>query len=406
MLIIEPANRSGDWHYATMLSSALQDEGVDVRLATVFPFVPVPSPREIPIVRIGPRQPREFWPRGMALQRLWYYAAKIIGVFDVIVRLRPAVVHFQRQLGPLDCVCFWLIRRLGPRIVYIIHTPLPPHVSRLTRGRFRQVDLFLTHADRTKQQLIAAGVPEETIVKIPHGNYLYLCRPSDLPDDEARRLLGLPSGARVILFFGHIEWRKGLDRLIEAFALLARQHADLHLIIAGTANEDFAPYAQLIVRLGIQERVLVDLRWIAYSEMQRYFNAAFAVVLPYRLISQSGVIQLAYAYRRPVVVTDVGGIGEVVSEDGTGIVAESEAPEAIASAIQQLLSDSDAAIRMGERGRWLAETKYAWSGIARKVAACYREVEAGGPGAGRQFQVVPQPQQELEQQRRTFVWRR
>lgn len=376
VLIVEPANRSGDWHYANLLASALRDEGVDAQLATVFPFVRIATPRDVPVVSIGPRQPVSFWPGYLVFHRLWYYVARVGGLFTVILRLRPAIVHFQRPIGPLDFFCFWLIRRLGLRVAYIIHTPLPPQLSLTARARFRQVDLFLTHAERTKQQLVAIGIPRDRIVRILHGNYLHLCHPSDLPGDDARRLLGLPPESRVILFFGHIEWRKGLDRLIEAFALLSREENDLRLVIAGTANENFAPYEHLITSLGIRDRVVVDLRWIPYSEMQRYFNAAFVVVLPYRLISQSGVIQLAYAYRRPVVVTDVGGIGETVYEDGTGIVAESEDPDGIARAILRLLADPALASRMGERGRQLAETKYAWSGVARDVAAHYRMLEA------------------------------
>jgi glycosyltransferase involved in cell wall biosynthesis len=241
----------------------------------------------------------------------------------------------------------------------------------------RQVDLILTHAVRTRLQLIDEGILEERIVRIPHGNYIFLCQPSDMPREEAKRSLALPSHARVLLFFGHVEWRKGLERLIEALAILAKHDQAVRLIIAGTANEDFAPYERLMGHLGVREKVFVDLRWIPYEEMQRYFNAADVVVLPYRQISQSGVIQLAYAYSRPVVVTDVGGIGEVVSEDGTGIVSESEKPEAIAHAIRQLFADPDAAARMGERGRQLAETKYAWSGIARQVAECYRALVPG-----------------------------
>jgi len=192
--------------------------------------------------------------------------------------------------------------------------------------------------------------------------------------EEAKRLLGIPPDARVVLFFGHVEWRKGLERLIQAFDLLAVDYSDLYLVIAGTANEDFSPYQRLIAKLRARDRVVVHLGWIEFSEMQRYFNAAFVVVLPYRRISQSGVIQLAYAYRRPLVVANVGGIAEVISEDATGVVAASGEPADLADAVRQLLSSPDEAIRMGERGRVLAETKYSWSGVAREVSEYYRLV--------------------------------
>jgi len=367
-----------------MLSSALLDVGVDVRLATLFPFVRIPAPREVPVVDIGPHPPHLLsWPNPLSPRRFLYHLAKIRGLLRAVNRLRPHVVHFQRPLSALDFVVFRAIKLLGAKIAYTIHTPLPPRLNSLAQARLRTADLILTHAARTKEQLIEEGIPERSVVKIPHGNYLYLCQPSDMPGEEARRLLGLPSHARVILFFGHIEWRKGLERLIEAFAMLAGRNDSLRLVIAGTANEDFAPHERLIDRLGIRERVVVDLKWIPYDEMQRYFNAASVVVLPYRRISQSGVIQLAYAYSRPLVVTDVGGISEVVSEDGTGIVASSEEPEAIARAVEELLADPLRAAQMGRRGRRLAETKYAWTSIARQVAGCYESLVASNGARAR-----------------------
>ena len=376
ILMVEPVTGSGDWHYANMLSSALADEGVDVRLATLFPFEPVPSPRSVPIISMGPKPPVVAWPHLVSAQRALYHVAKMRALHRVILELQPDIVHFQRPLGILDFAYFRRIRGLGPRIVYTIHTPLPPQIGRVARARLRQVDLILTHALRTKKQLMESGLPELKIKKILHGNYLHLCRPSDLSPGEARRLLGLPADARVILFFGTIEWRKGLDRLIEAFAILARRDQGLYLLIAGYPNEDFGPYERRMFSLGVRERVVVNLRWIAYSEMQEYFNAASIVALPYRRISQSGIIQLAYAYARPVVVTDVGGIGEVVSEDGTGVIAKSEDVAGIAEAIQVLLSDPERAARMGQRGRDLAGTKYAWPGVARQVVGFYRMVHA------------------------------
>jgi glycosyltransferase involved in cell wall biosynthesis len=245
------------------------------------------------------------------------------------------------------------------------------------------VDLILTHSLRTKRQLEREGIPEWRIKKILHGSYLHLCQPADLPTEEARRLLGISPDANVVLFFGSIEWRKGLDRLVDAFAILARRDRSLYLVISGYPNEDFRPYERRMRELGIRDLVKVNLNWIPYSDMQKYFNAASVVVLPYRRISQSGVIQLAYAYARPVVVTDVGGIGEIVVEDGTGIVAKSESAEDIAEAIQVLLSDPVRAASMGQLGRRLAETKYEWRHIAQQLARFYR---AAGTGLTRGLQ--------------------
>ncbi len=376
VLIVEPSDRSGDWHYANMLASALMDEGVEVRLATLSPFDMVFTPRAVPVVSIGPYPPVISWPRTLFARRAVYHLAKVLTCLRVILEYRPNIVHFQQGLGVLDFGYFRAIRRSGSRLAYTVHAPLPPRLGSVGRARFRQVDLILVHSLRTQSQLEAEGIPGRKIRRILHGNYLHLCRPTDLPAEEARRLLGIPEDAEVILFFGSIAWRKGLDRLIDAFGMLKQSDMRLYMVISGYPNEDFGPYERRMEKLGIRDRVVLNLNWTPYSEMQKYFNASSVVVLPYRRVSQSGVIQLAYAYARPVVVTDVGGIGEMVAEDGTGIVVKSDSPEAIAEAIRVLLADPACAAHMGQLGRRLAETKYDWRRIAQRVSELYRNASA------------------------------
>ncbi len=374
VLIVETDPGSGDWHYANMLSSALADEGVDVTLATLSPVEPVASPRTVPIFSIGLRPPMFGWPRRLLLRRASHHVERVWRLWRLVADLRPDIIHFQRQLGVLDFAYLRYMRRLGLRLVCTVHGPLPPRMGPPTLARFKQMDLILAHARETEEQLVAVGLPRWKIKRILHGSYVHLCQPCDMSPREAKELLGIPANSRVILFFGSIEWRKGLDRLIDAFGMVAKDHPDLYLAISGYANEDFLPYEAQMSRLRIRERVTVNLDWIPYGEMQRYFNAAFMVVLPYRRISQSGVLQLAYAFSRPVVVTNVGGIGETVPEDGTGLVTKSCDAGGIAEAIRELLSDPERAERMGRRGRELAETKYSWSGIARDVARLYHKL--------------------------------
>jgi len=380
VLIVETSMGSGDWHYANMIASALVDVGVDASVVSLSPVEPFPSPRPIPVYTIGPKPPGDRWPRRLSLRRAAHHVAKVWRLLRLIRVLRPNIVHFQKPLGTLDFLYMRLVKSLGPRLVYTIHTPLPPMLGRAALGRLREVDLILTHARRTEAQLVAAGLPEGRIKVIYHGNYIHLCRPRDLSPEEARRRLGLPPHSRALLFFGSIEWRKGLDCLIESFALLTKDCSDLYLVIAGYPNEDFGPYETQLRREGIRERVVTDLRWLPFSEMQTYFHAASVVVLPYRRISQSGVLQLAYAYERPLVVTDVGGIAETILEDETGLVAGVDDPASIARAVRELLSDPERAAEMGRRARRYAETKYSWAQVAQRVAELYKQVDGGSPG--------------------------
>ncbi len=373
-LIVEPVVESGDWHYASLLGRALAEAGVDVSLATLFPKTPVAPLSPIPVYPIGPLPSELRWSRRLSITRVAYHALKIWALRRLILELRPDVVHLQKPLGAGDFAYLSYIRRLGPRLVYTVFGLLPDLLAPLQVARFRRMDLILVHDTRTQIQLIEAGISASRVRKIPHGNFIYLCQPYDLASGEARRSLGLHPEARVVLFFGSIEWRKGLDRLIDAFAFIAQEFKDVYLVISGYPNEDFSPYEARIEDVGVRNRVMVNLGWVPFSEMQRYFRAATLVALPYRRISQSGVLQLAYAYERPVVVTDAGGLAEAVLEDGTGVVASTSEPRDIAAAMRELLSDPERAALMGRRGRILAATKYAWPRIASDIARYYRAI--------------------------------
>jgi len=130
---------------------------------------------------------------------------------------------------------------------------------------------------------------------------------------------------------------------------------------------------QRIDKLNLSHRVILDLRYIPFDSAQVYFSAADVVVLPYRRIYQSGVLQLAYAFGRPVVVTDVGGISEAVAADGTGVIAAPDA-ETLARAILRLLTDQELARAMGDQGLLVARTKYSWEAVSEKVIKIYREL--------------------------------
>jgi D-inositol-3-phosphate glycosyltransferase len=376
VFLIEPEGTSGNWHYAVMLALALQARGTDVVLGTLFPYDSIPGSERVSVVSIGPKPPGIGWRHPVSLQRISYHVQKLRQMRAALRAVQPNIVHVQLPLGKLDFAYFAYLRFLGIRVVYTAFQPLLGVTpgALLERARYQQSDVVLVHAFSTLRQLVAGGIDEARIKRIEHGNFLDLCIPRDIPRHRAREFLGVPQDARVILFFGAIEPRKGLDVLIDAFSSIVRSDESAYLIIAGYPVEDFSSYAQRIRDNGLQDHLSAVLRWIPFEEMQNFFNAADVVVLPYKRISQSGVLQLAYAYARPVVVTNVGGIAEAVSEDGTGLVASGADAQAIAVALQLLLSDKEKAMRMGRRGQELAGTKYSWSAIAQELANLYEEV--------------------------------
>ncbi len=375
VLIIEPQNVGGNWHYAHALSRALIEAGLEVVLATLYPFEDQVG-GGVRVWSIGTETPDASWPLSSLLQRVINHVDKLKRLRQIMEEFQPAIVHLHDPLGKLDFLYVKYLKAFGARVVYTAYQPIPMtgKIGWFDWARYREVDAILVHSVNGVKDLIAGGINESKITQVPHGNFLHFCQGPDLPPDQAKRLLGLPSGARTILFFGAIAPYKGLDTLIEAFSQLSTEDADLYLMICSEPRKDFTPFQQQIGKFALTGRVILDLRYIPFVEFSRYFLAADVVALPYRHIYQSGVLQLAYGFGRPVVVTDVGGLAEAVREDHTGVIATVPDARGLASAIRQVLSDPAAAALMGSRGRRLAETKYSWQTIAQKMAEVYRSV--------------------------------
>lgn len=376
VLLVEPQGGGGFWHYVSSLAHALAATGADVHIATVEPHEVVPGRNGLPVWAIGtdgtPRTPLVSYP----LRRAHSFATKLLRVRKLVSALRPDVVHLHGRLGVLDFPFFAFLRARGVGLVYTAHNPRPRsgRNGRLDLARYRQADAIIVLSTQGTRDLVDDGVPEDKILHIPHGNYLHFCDAGELSPEDARRLLGLSSEARTILFFGAIAPYKGLDILIDAFALQVQRDPSVRLIIAGQPSESMTPYLQAIARKNVERNVLLDLRWIPFEEMAKYFLAADVVVFPYRQAYQSGVLQLAYGFGRPVVVTDVGELGVTVAEEGTGMVARAVTGQDLADAIDRVLESRDKAERMGCRGRRLAETKYSWEAIAQRCLDVYASV--------------------------------
>ena len=127
---------------------------------------------------------------------------------------------------------------------------------------------------------------------------------------------------------------------------------------------------------GTMDRIRWDICYIPNESIADYFVSADVVALPYVKIYQSAVLQLAYAFGKPVVASDLGGVREAVEEDGSGLLVPPCEPKALADALVKVLTNDELARVLGERGKLLARTKYSWRGIAAKTRQIYEEVLA------------------------------
>jgi glycosyltransferase involved in cell wall biosynthesis len=187
----------------------------------------------------------------------------------------------------------------------------------------------------------------------------------------ALQKLGLDPAFTYLLFFGFIRAYKGLDLLLEAFSSDSLRNRKLKLIIAGEFYEDDKPYRDIVNKSGIGNDVIFFDRFINDNEVTLFFSAAEIVIQPYRDATQSGVTQIAYHFEKPMVVTDVGGLREIVPDRKCGYVVKPD-PAEIASVIADYL-DKNRRLPFLENIKE-EKKKYSWDRMTASVMEIYKKI--------------------------------
>jgi len=165
-----------------------------------------------------------------------------------------------------------------------------------------------------------------------HAHPLYDNFGAKINREEACKQLNLDPNRSYLLFFGFIRNYKGLDLLLEAMALLPETCKNIDLIVAGEFYEDSLPYTDIIAKHGLENRIHLHTKFIPNDDVRIYFSAADVVAQPYRSATQSGVSQVAYHFEVPMIITNVGGLSELVPHGKAGLVCEPTA-EGLSEAI-------------------------------------------------------------------------
>lgn len=197
-----------------------------------------------------------------------------------------------------------------------------------------------------------------------------------LTREEALRRLNLPEDFSYLLFFGFIRAYKGLDLLLEAFADNRLRHRNLKLIVAGEFYEDEASYKELIEKLAIKDDVILCDRFISEDEVGAFFSAADLIVQPYKSATQSGVTQIAYHFDKPMLVTDVGGLSEIVPDGRCGYVVKTE-PKAITDAILDFFDNNRSQAFI--KGVRMEKEKFTWNKMTASIAEVFHKIKSGQP---------------------------
>jgi glycosyltransferase involved in cell wall biosynthesis len=233
------------------------------------------------------------------------------------------------------------------------------------RRLIERMDAVVALSEHGARRLEQAGILPDRVRVIPHGAFDYLTR---LPDEAPLPRELAEVDAPVILCFGLIRPYKGLDVLLEAFS--AVPSAELW-IVGRPLGMSLGALRELAERAPGRVRFVT--RFVPDSEVPAYFRRADLVVLPHRDAEQSGVLYVALAFAKAIVMSDVGGFGEVAAH-GAGRLVPPGDPEALAAAISELLGDRAARERLASAAREAAAGPYSWEEVATRTLALYEEL--------------------------------
>jgi glycosyltransferase involved in cell wall biosynthesis len=303
-----------------------------------------------------------------------------------IRKIKPEILLIK-YWHPFMAPCFGTVARIaknrkaGKTRVICIFDNVIPHENRIV-DRFlstyfiKSIDGAIVMSKSVLDDLKTFGV-NIPVMFSPHP--LYDNYGAIISKGDAMRRLNLSQDYSYLLFFGFIRAYKGLDLLLEAFADKQLRNRKLKLIVAGEFYEDEAPYKRQIEKLGIQDDVILYDRFINEDEVAAFFCAADLVVQPYKSATQSGVTQIAYHFDKPMLVTDVGGLSEIVPDGRCGYVVKTE-PEAIAGAIIDYF-DNNRNIEFTTEVKKEKE-KYAWNKMTAAIKDVFYKIESPHPNSG------------------------
>ena len=366
--LVDPSAYTPPYDHA--LSAALARAGAEVELVTSrFPYGPTPAAQGYRVTESFYRRSARRGPGGRGRMAL-KLAEHVPGMLRLRAGARHAdVVHFQwLSVQPLDV---HLLPPTRPRLL-TAHDVIPREPRRgqisATRRLVARMDAVVVHSEHGAARLRdEVGADPARVHVIPHGAFDYLTR---LPEERPLPPELAAVEGPVVLLFGLLRPYKGIEVLLEAF----REVEGAELWIVGMPRMPLEPLRELAGRVPATVRFVP--RFVTDPEIPAFFRRADLVVLPYREIDQSGVLYSALAFGRPLVLSDVGGFGEVARNHGAARLVPPGDGTALAAAIQNLVDDPAARDELAAAAARAAAGPYSWDAVAERTLALYRSLLA------------------------------
>lgn len=269
----------------------------------------------------------------------------IIRTARYIRQQRPELVVIQ-WWHPYFAPCYFLLTHFMGRqnIAFVCHNVFPherfPMDRFLTKLALKRGNHYVVHATQEASELEKIKKNPDCVVT-PHPTYNAF-RFEGMSKAQARERLHVVQDEHVLLFFGYVREYKGLKYLLQAMPMILQEDEKARLLVVGEFGSDREDYLALIDESGAGGCVNVVDSYMPDREVEKYFAAADLVILPYISATQSGIVQIAYGFTKPVIVTEVGGLPDVVEDGRTGYVVEPKKPEAIAEAALKFFREDQA----------------------------------------------------------------
>ncbi|MBL1233831.1 MAG: glycosyltransferase [Flavobacteriales bacterium] len=367
IVIIGPAHpfRGGIALFSERLAQQFQSEGHEVEIITFttqYPNILFPGKTQFSESKI---------PENLKINRKINSTSPLnwLKVGRQIRKAQPDIVIFNYWM-PFFAPCFGTIARQIKKNQYtkllaITHNVIPHEKrigdSALTKYFATKIDGFVVMSQQVMDDL--KTFTSSTPAKLsPHPLYDNFGEIKD--KTSSKNELGLSIDYSYLLFFGLIRQYKGLDTLINAFADERINKSKVKLIVAGEFYDDKLSYETLIQQHQLQDSVILVDKFIPDNEVVNYFCAADMVVQPYKTATQSGVTQIAYHFNKPMLVTDVGGLKEMIPNNVVGYVVEPNAAS-VANAIVDFYSNNKEVEFV--KGVEIEKQKYAWSNMTKTL---------------------------------------
>jgi D-inositol-3-phosphate glycosyltransferase len=300
----------------------------------------------------------------------WSRAARYIRNFNPNL----VMVHYWMPFMaiPLGRIASIIRRRGQARVIAVAHNIIPHERfggwKTLTRYFLKSCDGFITMSKTVTDELLAFR---------PHARYSFIPHPvydifgERVSRQSAAEFLRLPATGNYLLFFGLIRKYKGLDLLLKAMPYITSQIKDIKLIIAGEFYSGKHEYFNLMNELQIIEHVHIVDKFIPAEEVKYYFSLADLVVQPYISATQSGITQIAYQFEVPMIVTDVGGLAELVPDGKVGYVVPVDYNQVARAVIDFFEFNRSSQFREGIKEQ---KEKYSWENMVKGIQELYARI--------------------------------